>query len=338
MKLPILFIALLVQTALSDQIKDGHLRGVNNRQLPRERKHGHHGGHPHSDQGFKKGSSKNKGSKEGSKKGSPKGKKGWKKHSKGDHQHHWKTSSSSSSSSSSADTAIDATVELELINTEPAELAIMIMEPPTDEVEVVSTKTSIAKAAESLASVLVSDQIDRQLHSVSSSSEEEKTSFDNASSQGNSADTSLEEASESSSLESHSRKHGYHGGHPHSGHSHSWKHSKKGSRKGSKKGSHKGKKGWKKHSKGDHHHWETSGSSSSSSSTSADNAAEAVEVELIDTEPELAVMIMEPPTEEVEAVSTKTYVAKAAGSWASVLVGSAMQKPQVERTVINHGN
>jgi hypothetical protein len=33
MKLPILFIALLVQTALSDQIKDGHLRGVNNRQL-----------------------------------------------------------------------------------------------------------------------------------------------------------------------------------------------------------------------------------------------------------------------------------------------------------------
>jgi hypothetical protein len=176
------------------------------------------------------------------------------------------------------------------------------------------------------------DQIDgkhlranRHLHSVSSSSEE--------TSSGTSLDTSAETL-ESSSLESHSTKHGHHGGHSHSGHSHShsWKNSKKGSQKGSQ---HKGKKGWgKKQSKREHRHWDTS-SSSSSSSSSADTAVEAVKLELIDAEPELVAM---EPTEEVEVVSTKTSFSKAAESLASVLAGSTMQKPQMERTEINHGN
>jgi hypothetical protein len=93
----------------------------------------------------------------------------------------------------------------------------------------------------------------------------------------------------------------------------------------SKKGSHKGKKGSMKHSsKREHHHWEES--SRSSSSSSAGTAVEAVELELIDAEHELAVE----PTEEVEVVSTETSFAKAAESLASLLLGSAMQKPQVE--------
>jgi hypothetical protein len=195
-------------------------------------------------------------------------------------------------------------VELDLILDAEPEL-LLAMEQPTEKVEVVSTKkTSVTKAAESLASVLVCDQV-------------------------NDGDFRVNRE----------LKHGHHGGHPHSGHSHSWKHSKKGSsKKGSKKASHKGKKGWKKHSKGEHRHWDPS-SSSSSSSISADTAVEAaVELEL----PELAMIVVEPAAEEeVEVVvSTKTssVAKKAAGSWASVLVGSVVQKPQVERTAINHGN
>jgi hypothetical protein len=59
-----------------------------------------------------------------------------------------------------------------------------------------------------------------------------------------------------------------------------------------------------------------------------------VELELIDAEPELVVE----PTEEVEVVITKTYFAKAAETLASVLLGTTMQKPEVERTEKIHGN
>jgi hypothetical protein len=186
-----------------------------------------------------------------------------------------------------------------------------------------------------------SDQIKgenlRDIHmpSVSSSSSEEKpldassgtsTSLDSSSS-GTSADTSAYDSLDTSTLKSHPKKHGHHGEHSHSGNFHRWKKFRKGSKKGSKKGPgrHSGKKGSKKHSRREHHHWE-----SSSSSSSADTAVEAVKLELIDAEPELAVE----PTEELGMVSSETSFAKTA----AFLLGSTMQKPHWERTEKNHGN
>jgi hypothetical protein len=177
----------------------------------------------------------------------------------------------------------------------------------------------------------------RMQEAVSSSSSEETSAADTSSETSSGASLvassgTMAETSADTSLHTSAEKHSPH----YWKHSkkHSKKHGKKGSWKHSKKGSHKGKK----HSKRQHHHqhdhhWDTS-SSSSSSRSSADTAVEAVELELIDAEPELA---ME-PTEEVEEVSTKTYFAKTAEALASVLVGSAMEKPHVERTEKNHGN
>jgi hypothetical protein len=168
--------------------------------------------------------------------------------------------------------------------------------------------------------------------SVSSSSSEEKpldassgTSLDTSS--GTSADTSAYDSLDTSTLKSHPKKHGHHGEHSHSGNFHPWKQFKKSRKKGSKKGPgrHSGKKGSKKHSRREHHHWE-----SSSSSSSADTAVEAVKLELIDAEPELAVE----PTEEFGMVSSETSFAKTA----AFLLGSTMQKPHWERTEKNHGN